>query len=408
MSSTLLHLECSETGRTFPWRQLATVSPLSGRPLLARYDLERAKAALGRSPWRERPPGLWRYPELLPPPGPSGPVTLGEGLTPMLPVERLARRAGLAACWVKDESFNPTGSFKARGMTVAVTMAAALGARELYVPTAGNAGGALAAYAARAGLPCAVAMPLDSPIANRLDVRALATESFEVPGLIGDAGRFLKDRYAGREGVFDLSTLKEPYRLEGKKTMGYDLLADLGELPEVVIYPAGGGTGLIGMWKAFDEMEALGWIDARRPRLVAVQMSGCAPIVEGFRAGRDEGVPPRDPHTIASGLRVPTPIGDRLMLRAIRATQGTALAVSDDEMLHALREVARLEGLLLCPEGAATWAAALRLREEGWLGPRERVVLFNTGAALKYPEVLAQVRPADADRPIALLAEPED
>ncbi|MBL8898912.1 MAG: threonine synthase [Planctomycetes bacterium] len=407
MSSTLLHLECSETGRTFPWRQLATVSPASGRPLLARYDLERAKAALGPAPWRERAGGLWRFPELLPPPGPTGPVTLGEGQTPMLATERLARRLGVRACWCKDESFNPTGSFKARGMSVAVTMAAALGARELYVPTAGNAGGALAAYAARAGLPCAVAMPEDSPSANRLEVRALATECFEVPGLIGDAGRFLRERYAGREGVFDLSTLKEPYRLEGKKTMGYDLRIELGDLPDVVVYPAGGGTGLIGMWKAFDEMQALGWIDARRPRLVAVQMKSCAPIVEGLLAGREEGVPPTAPRTLAAGLRVPTPLGDRLMLRALRATGGTALAVSDDEMLHALREVARLEGLLLCPEGAAAWAGLLRLREEGWLGSEERVVFFNTGSALKYPEVLALVRPPDPCRPLRLVGDQE-
>lgn len=407
MSSTLLHLECSETGQTYPWQALATLSPASGRPLLARYDLERAKRDLGPQPWRHRAPGLWRFPEVLPPTGAAGPITLGEGITPMLDVPRLRQRAGLEACWFKDESFNPTGSFKARGMSVAVTMAAALGARQLYVPTAGNAGGALAAYAARAGLPCAVAMPADSPIANRLEVRALATESFEVPGLIGDSGRFLKERYAGVEGAFDLSTLKEPYRLEGKKMMGYDLLSDLGSLPDVVIYPAGGGTGLIGMAKAFDEMEALGWIDARRPRLVVVQAAGCAPVVAGFEAGSEECIPPLNPHTAAAGLRVPTPIGDRLMLRAVRATGGTAIAVSDAEMMHALREVARLEGLLLCPEGAAAWAAVLRLREAGWLQQRDRVVVFNSGSGLKYPEVLERVRPVDADRPLAFAGDAE-
>ena len=387
----LTHLESTEGQTLVDPGTLATVCPESGRPLVARYDLAAAGRALSRETYAARPAGLWSLRELLPLREPQDAVSLGEGGTPTLPLPRLGAALGVPHLWVKDEGTNPTGSFKARGMSVAVSMARALGARALAAPSAGNAGGALAAYGARAGLPVQLAMPHDVPAANRLEAEVYGAQVELVDGTISDCGRWLAER--GEEhGWFDLSTLKEPYRVEGKKTMGYELALDFGwELPDVVLYPTGGGTGLVGMWKAFDEMRELGWLPREHPlpRMVAVQAAGCAPIVEAFQAGREEATPPADPHTCAAGLRVPAPIGDRWMLRVLRDSEGTAVAIPDEELLAATRRVAREEGIFFAPEAGALVAALERLRESGFVGEQDRVLLFNTGTGLKYPEVFA-------------------
>jgi threonine synthase len=385
------HLECTGCGakRTpdRPWR----VCDACGLPLAAVHDLAHVRSRLDRDALARRPRGLWRFHEVLPISDAAEWVTLGEGDTPLLPVPRLGRELGLPRLLVKDESLNPTGSFKDRGMAVAVTMAKLLGARALAAPSAGNAGGALAAYGARAGLPVVIAMPRDVPLPNRLEAAACGARVELVDGTIADCGRWIGER-AEREGWFDVSTLKEPYRVEGKKTMGYELAEALGwRLPDVILYPTGGGTGLVGMAKAFDEMRELGWIepDSPAPRLVAVQAEGCAPIVTSFAAGRDRAEAPPRPHTVASGLRVPRPIGDRWMLRVLRASRGTAVAVSDGELVAGAFEMARLEGIFACPEAGALVAAARRLAAEGWISRDETVVLFNTGTGLKYPEALS-------------------
>ncbi len=383
------HLESSEeVDLHLPIDQLATTCPSSGRPLLVRYDLEAAGKALSREEYASRPRKLWSLAELLPLADPAHAVDLGEGGTPLLSLPRLGASLGVDSLWVKDESQNPGGSFKARGMAVAVSMARALGARALAVPSAGNAGGALAAYGARAGLPVQLAMPRDVPTANLLEARIHGAQVELVDGTIADCGRWIAER-ASTEGWFDLSTLKEPYRVEGKKTLGYELALDMGwTLPDVILYPTGGGTGLIGMWKAFEEMRELGWIaaDERLPRMVAVQASGCAPIVQAFEAGAEEAEPPTEPATVASGLRVPTPLGDRWMLRILRESGGTAVAVSDCELLEGTRRAAALEGLFFAPEAGALVAALTVLRERGELAQGERTVLFNTGTGLKYSE----------------------
>jgi threonine synthase len=327
---------------------------------------------------------VWRYAELLPP---VQPVTLGEGGTPLLPARRLGAELGLRRLLVKDEAINPTGSFKARGMTVAVAAAAARGARLLAAPSAGNAGSALAAYGARAGIPVRLYLPDATPRPFVAEARRLGAGVRLVPGTIADAGRVMRDELgpAGEERWTDLSTLREPYRVEGKKTMAYEIVEQLGgEPPEVIVYPAGGGTGLIGMWKAFEEMEALGWIGSRRPRLIAVQAAGCAPIVRAFEAGREAADPWPDPVTRAAGLRVPASLGDFLMLRALRRSGGAAVAVEDREMMEAAGRLAGREGIDACPEGGAALAAVLRLLDAGRLDPDERIVLFNTGTGLKY------------------------
>ncbi len=381
-ATKVMELECSECSKTYD----AAVEQhlcVCGRPLLARYDLKRAAATLTLENLSKRVRTLWRYREVLPP---GEPVTLGEGMTPLVHAARLGASMGLQRLYVKDEGLNPTGSFKARGMTAAVTRAKQLGAKALAAPTAGNAGGALAAYAAAAGIPAVIVMPADTPAANVMECQAFGAKVVKLNGLISDCGKYVAER-KDREGWYDVSTLKEPYRVEGKKTMGYELWEQFGgKLPDVILYPTGGGVGLIGMCKAFDEMQEMGWIGAGRPRMVAVQAEGCAPIVKAWEAHRAAAEFFPNAATIASGLRVPGPLGDLMMLRMLRQTKGTALAVSDAEMLQAGRELASLEGIFAAPEGAATVIGARKLAASGWIQPEETVVLFNTGTGYKYAE----------------------
>jgi threonine synthase len=379
----VVELECSECGKKYDAgieQHLCTC----GRPLFARYDLKRAARTLNLANLSGRPRSLWRYAEVLP--DSDGTVSLGEGLTALLPAPRLGAAIGLKRLYVKDEGLNPTGSFKARGMTAAVTRARQLGAKALAAPTAGNAGGALAAYAAAAGLPAVIVMPSDTPAANVMECQAFGATVVKLDGLISDCGKYVAER-KDREGWYDVSTLKEPYRVEGKKTMGYELWEQFGaKLPDVILYPTGGGVGLIGMCKAFDEMQEMGWIGSERPRMVAVQAEGCAPIVKAWEAQQASAEFFPNAATMASGLRVPGPLGDRLILRMLRKTKGTALTVSDEEMLQAGKELASLEGLFAAPEGAATVSGARKLAAAGWIGPDETVVLFNTGTGYKYTE----------------------
>ena len=380
------HLECAACGQGYEARRLLNLCEKCGKPLLARYDLMHAARTLTKESLKGRSPSLWRYREVLPVERDENIVSLGEGWTPLLAAPRLAALVGLDELFIKDESQNPTQSFKARGMTTAVSMALELGARKLAVPSAGNAAGALAAYAARAGLEAHIFMPRDTPRSNI--VECLQTGAFVtlLDGLITDCGAMVAER-KDAEGWFDVSTLKEPYRIEGKKTLGYELAEQLDwTLPDVVIYPTGGGTGLIGMWKAFDEMEAMGWIDGKRPRMVTVQSTGCAPIVSAFEEGKREAAEFPNAATVASGLRVPRAIGDFLILDALRASGGTAVAVTDEELISATREIGASEGLFVAPEGAACLPALRKLISRGEVKPHERVVLFNTGAGVKYIE----------------------
>ncbi len=387
--SFIHHLECSACGRTYAAGQVYATCAECRAPLLARYDLAAARAGLDRDQVSRRPAGTWRWRELLPVQDPAHIVTLGEGDTPLLRLERQAERLGLPHLFVKEEGKNPTGTFKARGLTAAVSMAKELGLERLVIPTAGNAGGALAAYAARGGLQALVYMPADTPRANIAECRAAGAETVLVEGLISDAGRLAGER-AAREGWFDVSTFKEPYRAEGKKIMGYELAERFGwDLPEVILYPAGGGTGLVGMWKAFAELAELGWLEGeagrgRRPRMVAVQAAGCAPVVHAIESGAAEVAFWEGASTVASGLRVPKPYAGKLILEAIRASGGSALAVTDEELLEAQRRLAREEGILAAPEGAATLAALEKLAARGEVQAGERAVLFNTGSGLKY------------------------
>ncbi|HEX7880027.1 MAG TPA: threonine synthase [Candidatus Eisenbacteria bacterium] len=385
MAGHFSHLECGRAGHVTPADRLVNLCHC-GSPLLARYRLDDVRRELPREALKDRPPSLWRYRELLPAAPEEAVVTLGEGMTPLLSACRLGATAGCTDLWIKDESANPTGSFKARGMSVAITMARHRGARALSLPTAGNAGSAAAAYGARAGLPVHVFMPADTPPLFLAECRSLGAHVIEVEGVITDAGRAMAE--TGKDlGWFDLSTLKEPYRLEGKKTMGFELAEQFDwRLPDVILYPTGGGTGLVGMWKAFDEMEALGWIDSRRPRLYSIQAAGCAPIVRAFEAGAGSAEPFPSPHTFASGLRVPRAVGDFLILRAVRETGGLAVAVDDEAIRRAWREIGVAEGIFAAPEGAATWAGLGKLLAMGHVRPDERIVLFNTGTGLKYAE----------------------
>jgi threonine synthase len=381
----LTHLECSCCGAVYDADERHNLCPACDRPLLARYDLA-AVAARPRRAVIGSEPTLWRYRALLPVRDSRHEVSLGEGFTPLLQARRLGEALGLSHLYIKEESLNPTGSFKARGMAVAISRARELGVREVVIPSAGNAAGAAAAYAARAGMRVHVFMPRDVPAPFLQECRALGAEVTLVDGLIGDCGREAR-RVAAASGAFDLSTLKEPYRLEGKKTMGYELAEQFGWwLPDVIIYPTGGGTGLVGMWKGFAEMAALGWIGERRPRMVVVQAEGCAPIVRAFHAGEETATPWADAHTVAAGLRVPSAVGDRLILQALRQSGGTAVAVSDAALLAAQGRLSRLEGVFACPEGGAALAALEVLLAQGWLAPDERIVLFNTGSGLKYPD----------------------
>ena len=381
-ATNVMELECSECSKKYD-AALEQHLCTCGRPLLVRYDLKQAATTLTLENLSKRVRTLWRYREVLPP---GDPVSLGEGMTPLVHAARLGASMGLRHLYVKDEGLNPTGSFKARGMTAAVTRAKQLGAKVVAAPTAGNAGGALAAYAAAAGIPAVIVMPADTPSANVMECQAFGATVVKLNGLISDCGKYVAER-KDREGWYDVSTLKEPYRVEGKKTMGYELWEEFrGKLPDVILYPTGGGVGLIGMCKAFDEMQEMGWIGAERPRMVAVQAEGCAPIVKAWEAHRNAAEFFANAATIASGLRVPGPLGDLMMLRMLRQTNGTALTVSDAEMLQAGRELASLEGIFAAPEGAATVIAARKLAASGWIKPEETVVLFNTGTGYKYSE----------------------
>lgn len=380
----LTHLECALCGQELDADRLWNLCPACDKPLLARYDLEAASRAVSREEIARREPNLWRYRELLPVRDPRYALCLGEGFTPLVHAVRLGEAVEFANLFIKDEGLNPTDTFKARGLAVAVSRAWELGAEEVSIPSAGNAAGAMSAYAALAGMGAYVFMPRDVPQSFVVECRALGAEVTLVDGLITDCGRMAAQE-AHRFDRFDVSTLKEPYRLEGKKTMGYELAEQLGwTLPDVVIYPTGGGTGLIGMWKAFDELEELGWIGSQRPRMVTVQSEGCAPMVKAFHQGREFAEPWPDAQTIADGLRVPAAVGDFLILRALRESGGTAVAVSDQEMMEAAKLIGRTQGIFACPEGAATLAAFQHLRRQGWIGDDETVVLFNTGSGHKY------------------------
>ncbi len=383
------HLECAACGLRHEARRLQNLCTGCGKPLLVRYDLERAAANLRRESLRERPSSLWRYRELLPVEREENIVSFGEGWTPLLRAARLGAALEMPQLFIKDEGQNPTQSYKARGMTAAVSMAKELGVRKLAVPSAGNAAGALAAYAARAGMEAHIFMPRDTPQANVVECEQTGANVTLIDGLITDCGAEVARR-KDAEGWFDVSTLKEPYRVEGKKTMGYELAEQFDwTLPDVIIYPTGGGTGLIGMWKAFDEMEQMGWINSHRPRMVTVQAAGCAPIVRAFEKGERFAEEFPDAQTTASGLRVPRAIGDFLILDALRESGGTAVAVTDEELLAAAGEIGAAEGLFVAPEGAACLPALRKLLDADQVERGERVVLFNTGAGVKYLESYA-------------------
>jgi threonine synthase len=385
--SFLSHLECGLCGERLDADRLWNLCPKCGKPLLVRYDLAAAARALDRAGLACREASLWRYRELLPVRDLKFKLCLGEGWTPLHRAGRLGQTVGFRDLYIKDEGVNPTGSFKARGLCVAVSRAWELGVRSVSIPTAGNAGCAMGAYAALAGMEAHVFMPADAPEPFINECRVLGAEVTLVDGLITDAGK------AAREGVekygrFDVSTLKEPYRIEGKKTMGYELAEQLAwTLPDVIIYPTGGGTGLVGMWKAFDEMEKLGWTGPKRPRMVTVQSEGCAPMVKAFHEGREFAEPWPDARTIADGIRVPAAIGDFLILRALRESRGTAVAVSDQAILDATYLIGKTQGIWAAPEGGATLAALLALRNQGWIGADESVVLFITGNGAKYSHI---------------------
>ena len=389
MRTFLTKLECTYCGEERDPSEPNRTCPVCGKVLFARYDLEGAAEELKKADLAERPANMWRYAEVMPVGEAENVVTLGEGFTPMLRAKRLGERVGLPRLLVKDEGVNPTGTFKARGLSAAVSKAKELGLVRLTMPSAGNAAGALAAYCAAGGMEASVFMPRDVPEANRVECAAYGASLTLVDGLITDAGR-LSAEAASERGLFDVSTLREPYRVEGKKTMGYEIAEQLEwSLPDVIVYPTGGGTGIVGMWKAFDEMERMGWIDGRRPRMVCVQAEGCAPLVRAFEDGAEFAEPVRHPHTLAAGLRVPAAIGDYLVLRAVRESGGTALTVSDAEMLVAVGDMARMAGVFAAPEGGATLAAARKLVADGRVGGDESVLLLNTGSALKYLDVVA-------------------
>ena len=381
----MTRLECSHCAKSFDPNQIQTYCSDCRAPLVALYDLTRLKAAVTRAEVAARAPGMWRWHELLPVNSAEKVVTLGEGDTPFLHLTRLGSSLMMNQLWLKDESLNPTCSFKARGLAAAISKANELGIRKVIIPTAGNAGGAMAAYAARIGMQAAVYMPEDTPAANMREVEITGAELILVKGLINDAAAKASER-ARQEGWFDVSTFKEPYRLEGKKVMGFEIAQNLNwQTPDVIIYPTGGGTGLVGIWKAFHELAQLGWLDGPiRTRMVAVQADGCAPVTKAFESGAETCEVWPNAHTLASGLRVPRSFADRLILQTLRESQGTALAVSDSEIGTAQTRLARSEGIFAAPEGAATLAALEKLLVSGWIQPGERVVLLNTATGLKY------------------------
>ena len=381
-------LSCPRCHRTFPLGKVINLCPC-GSPLLVRYDLQKMRGSVSKSSLKDRSSCLWRYREWLPLEDSRNRVSLGEGFTPLLEAPRLAGDMKIAKLLIKDEARNPTGSFKDRGLSVAVSMAHEMRIRKVAIPSAGNAAGSLAAYAARVGMEAHVFMPRDAPIANQTEVMRYGARLTLIDGLISDCGRLVAEGKE-REGWFDLSTLKEPYRVEGKKTMGLEIAEQLDwTLPDVILYPTGGGTGLIGMWKAFNELEEMGWIGPKRPRMVSVQAEGCAPIVRAFNKGDERAEPWVGAQTLASGLRVPQAVGDFLILEAIRHSRGTAVSVTDEEMIMEIDRVARLEGLWLCPESGAVVAALRHLAHEGWISRDETVLLFNTASGLKYADLLS-------------------
>jgi threonine synthase len=375
----ITHLECTKCGAQFIADEPRSICPTDGGILYVRYDLEKVKHSFKRDSLSSRPATMWRYAEVLPD---APPVSLGEGFTPMLPSREFSN------AFIKDEGLNPTGSFKARGMSAAVTMAKAYGLKKLAAPSAGNAASALAAYSAAAGLEAHIFMPKDVPLANRVECESYGANVTLVDGLISDCARMVAERKE-KEGWFDVSTLKEPFRVEGKKTMGYEIAEQLGwKLPQGIIYPTGGGVGLLGMWKAFDEMEALGWIGSERPKMVAVQSSGCAPIVKAWDEHKPTSEFWKDASTLASGLRVPKAYGDYLILEILKDSKGIALAATDTEIMKAFRHWARVEGVFAAPEGAASLVAYCKLRQNNFFADEDRVVLFNTGSGLKYLDVI--------------------
>jgi threonine synthase len=387
--TTVTHLECSVTGERYEAGKVQNLSR-EGMPLLVRYDLKTARENWNRDWLANGPRSMWRYAPVLPVSKPSAMVSLGEGWTPLM---KMKRYGGYKNLWLKDEGINPTGSFKARGLSCAVSMCVELGIRKVAIPSAGNAASAMAAYAAAAGIEAHIFMPQDVPQSNYIECKAFGAKVTLVDGLISDCAKIVAERRE-EEGWFDVSTLKEPYRIEGKKTMGYELAEQMQwRLPEVIFYPTGGGVGLIGMWKAFDEMEQLGWIGAERPKMIAVQVEGCQPVVRAFAQGAERSEFWQGAQTVASGLRVPKPLGDFLVLQAVRASGGTAIAVSDREMMEAGVKLATEEGVFVAPEGAACVAALDRLVASGFLRPDERMVIYNTGSGLKYLEAYSELFP---------------
>jgi len=388
MKSYLTHLECTYCHATFSADEPHRTCGECGKVLYPRYDLQSAKHEFSRESLSGRPASMWRYFEVLPVRDEASVITLGEGFTPILKTERLGRKMGCSNVYIKDEGINPTASFKSRGMSTAVSKAGELGLTRLTVPSAGNAAGAMAAYAAKGGMEGYVFVPKDAPDATMKEVLITGADLTLVDGLINDAGRLSRAK-AQDEGLFDLSTLQEPYRVEGKKTMGYEI-AELMDwkVPDAIVYPTGGGTGIVGIWKAFQEMEELGWIDGKRPKMYCVQADGCAPIVRAFHEGTEFAKPWEDAHTIAGGLRVPAAIADYLILQALRESGGGAVTVSDEQMISAMREVASLEGMFICPEGAATVAGLNKLLLNGEISPDETILLLNTGSGLKYLDLV--------------------
>ena len=388
MKSYLTNLECTYCHIEFSADEPHRTCTDCGKVLYPRYDLKSAGESLKRDALKERPANMWRYFEVMPVRDETNVVTLGEGFTPIFKAERLGADTGCSTLYIKDEGINPTGSFKARGLGAAVSKAKELGITRLTMPSAGNAAGAMTAYAAKAGMEAYVFMPKDAPEANRVEVEVSGANLELVDGFITDAGRISAQR-ADELGLFDVSTLREPYRVEGKKTMGYEIAEQMDwTLPDVILYPTGGGTGIVGMWKAFDEMEAMGWIDSERPRMFAIQSEGCAPIVRAFQEGTEFAEPWENPDTLAAGIRVPAAIGDYLILQALRDSGGGAATVSEEEILSDMRAVASLEGIFVCPEGAALSAALRKLLADGTLSGDESILLLNTGTGLKYLDMI--------------------
>jgi len=390
--TTLTHLECSLCGKLFPAGQAHNLCDCGG-PLLVRYDLEAARQSWSREWIASGPSSMWRYAPVLPVSKPTSMISLGEGWTPLIRTKNYAAAIGAQHLWVKDEGINPTGSFKARGLACCISMCHELGVKKVALGSAGNAASATAAYAAAAGIEAHIFMPKDVPQANYIECKSFGAHVTLVDGLISDCGRIVNERKQA-EGWFDVNTLKEPYRIEGKKTMGYEVAEQFQwNLPDVIFYPTGGGVGLIGMWKAFEELEALGWTVAKRPKMIVVQAYGCAPMVKAFNEGAERATFWENASTVAAGLRVPKPLGDFLILRAVRESGGTCVAVSDRACLEAGAKLARLDGIFAAPEGAACFAALEQLLQTGFLKPEEKIVVYNTGAGLKYLEAYSTLFP---------------